>query len=111
METNLKNLISEHCLFNFFSKYVQVQQVTLSKIKKFVYMCRMIESSHLAQVFFVVLVFCHHTGEHTQGQLVQYRSSIGLSQLLLVFTTLEQVVWPVASSRLQLEQAVAYSAG
>jgi hypothetical protein len=39
---------------------------------------------------------------------VQHRSSIGLSQLLLAFTTPEQVVGPVASSCSQLEQALAH---
>jgi hypothetical protein len=38
---------------------------------------------------------------------VQHRSSIGLSQLLLAFAILEQVVGSVASSHSQLEQAVA----
>jgi hypothetical protein len=42
------------------------------------------------------------------AQAVQHRSSIGLSQLLQAFATLEQVVEFVASSHSQLEQAVAY---
>jgi hypothetical protein len=38
-----------------------------------------------------------------EGIPVQHRSSIGLSQLILAFTTLEQVVGPVSSSDSQLE--------
>jgi hypothetical protein len=51
---------------------------------------------------FDTLMFVHFFRVHAHTSPVQHRSLIGLSQLLLAFTTLEQAVGSVASSHSQL---------